>query len=45
MRPSKVTNESLVAWGGEMAHQVKVLAATPDNLSSVIGNYMAKEEN
>lgn len=42
MRPSKGTNESLVAWSAEMAHQVKVLSATLDNLSSVIGNYMQK---
>lgn len=45
MRPSKGTNESLVTWSGEMAHQIKVLAAIPDNLKSIVGNYMAKEEN
>jgi hypothetical protein len=34
-----------MAWTDETAHQVKVLAAKLDNLSSIPGTYMEVKEN
>lgn len=39
------TNQSLVTWDSEIAHQVKVLSVHPDSLSSVLGNHVAGGEN
>jgi hypothetical protein len=40
MSPTAGTNQSLVAWDSEMAHQVKVLSTHPESLSTVLRNHI-----